>query len=288
MKDDSGSSAVLHEQESSASQMTAAKMLDVIARLPGCAEQAGHAVSAYTQVKVEVANIFKFLLFLWEGIYSDTFLAGLLCERQFEKVLSENGWQKAPAWESLFVRRQRWIFLSVYGDDTKMAGKKQNLEPMRQRLMQQVDLEKPTQVLDQVYLGCTQRDCKLNKKLVDERTQMFESLTSAGTKENMPGSGESSEKIAALFYDMEGLSKKCVERYCDLANRNLEQIHKVYTPCIDDHQFKKKEELQTVGELPNVCSRMFLKCLYLSRIGRPDVRWSVNKLARPVRKWDTR
>ena len=44
VKDDSGSFAVFAEQGSSASQMTAAKVIDVIARLPGCAGQAAHAV----------------------------------------------------------------------------------------------------------------------------------------------------------------------------------------------------------------------------------------------------
>ena len=43
------------EQGSSVSQMTAAKVMDVIARLPGCAGQPANAVSAYTQVKVEEA-----------------------------------------------------------------------------------------------------------------------------------------------------------------------------------------------------------------------------------------
>ena len=55
VKDNSGSYAVFAEQGSSASQMTAAKVLDIISRLPGCAGQAGHAVSAYTQVKMEDA-----------------------------------------------------------------------------------------------------------------------------------------------------------------------------------------------------------------------------------------
>ena len=44
---------VFNEQGSSASQMTAAEIMDVIARLPDCDRQA--AVSAYTQVKVEDA-----------------------------------------------------------------------------------------------------------------------------------------------------------------------------------------------------------------------------------------
>ena len=55
VKDDSGSYAVFTEQRSSASQMTAAKVMDVIARLPGCVGQAADAVSAYTQVKKEDA-----------------------------------------------------------------------------------------------------------------------------------------------------------------------------------------------------------------------------------------
>ena len=60
VKIDSGSCAVFTEQGSSASQMTAAKVMDIISRLPGCAGQAADAVSAYTQVKIEDApKLFK-------------------------------------------------------------------------------------------------------------------------------------------------------------------------------------------------------------------------------------
>ena len=55
VKDDSGSYAVFTEQGSAASQMTAAKVMDVISRLPGRAGQAADAVSAYTQVRMEDA-----------------------------------------------------------------------------------------------------------------------------------------------------------------------------------------------------------------------------------------
>ena len=34
-----------------------------------------------------------------------------------------------------------------------------------------------------------------------------------------------------------------------------------------------------------VCSQMFLKCLYIARIGRLDILWLVNKLARSVTRW---
>ena len=61
VKDDSGSHAEFAEQGSSASQMTAAKVMAVISSLPDCAGQAADAVSAYTQVKMTAApNWFKF------------------------------------------------------------------------------------------------------------------------------------------------------------------------------------------------------------------------------------
>ena len=47
LKDDSGSYAVCTEQASSASQMTAAKIMDIISRLPGCDGQAADEVSVY-------------------------------------------------------------------------------------------------------------------------------------------------------------------------------------------------------------------------------------------------
>ena len=56
VKDGSGSYAVFTEQGSSASQMTAAKVMDIISRLPGCDGQAADAVSAYTKVKMEDAH----------------------------------------------------------------------------------------------------------------------------------------------------------------------------------------------------------------------------------------
>ena len=55
VKDDSGSYGVFTEQGSSASQMTVAKVMDIISRLPCCAGQAADAVCAYTQVKIEDA-----------------------------------------------------------------------------------------------------------------------------------------------------------------------------------------------------------------------------------------
>ena len=84
---------------------------------------------------------------------------------------------------------------------------------------------------------------------------------------------------------MDGHAKKCVERHCGLAKKTPQELYKVITPCLGDHQFKE-EESGSVGELTKVCSQIVLKCLYLAHIGRPDILWSENKLARAVTKLD--
>ena len=195
----------------------------------------------------------------------------------------KHGWD----WECLFVHRQKGLFLSVYVDDIKLAGKKQNLDPMWKVLNKEVDLGEPSSFLDHVYLGCTQRECKISNDIVASYRDMFESRISAGAKENLPtrASGKpDAEAISSGSNDMEGHAKKCVERYCEFANKTTQQSYKVATPCMDDHQVKEEDE--SVGELSTVCSQIVLKCLYGARFGRLDVLWSANKLARAVTKWN--
>ena len=120
------------------------------------------------------------------------------------------------------------------------------------------------------------------KDIVDNYRTMFESRISAGGVEKLPF--PQNLRISSWSYDMAGHAKKCVERYCELANRTTQQLYKVSTPCIDDHRFTE-EELKSVGELSKVCSQIRLRCLYLARIGRPDILWSANKLARSITKW---
>ena len=164
----------------------------------------------------------------------------------------------------------------------KLAGKKQDIDPMWEVLNKEVDLGEPTSFLDHVYLGCTRRQCEISKDIVDNYRTMFESRISAGVTEKLPYS--ENLRISSWSYDMEGHAKKCVERYCELANKTTQQLYKVSTPCIDDYHFKE-EELKYVGELLKVSFQIVLQCLYLARIGRPDILWSVNKHARSIRKW---
>ena len=68
---------------------------------------------------------------------------------------------------------------------------------------------------------------------------------------------------------MEGRAETCVERYCALAWKNVSAFKSAETPCMDYHPFSS-----AVQET------------YLARIGRPDLLWTVNILARSVTKWN--
>ena len=199
--------------------MTAAKVLDLIARLPECDGQAADAVSAYTQVKLEDAprslrnpvsdcvdvwirlprhkwpkswaSVEDPVVFLEGNLYGHP-LAGLLREWQFEKVPLELEWGKVPNWECLFVHRKRSILLGIRGH----GWKKQNMAPMWNKVMKNVDLDEPTSFLDLVYFGCTQRECKSNK-IVEEYRNMFESRISAGATEKLPGREKPHAKTVA-------------------------------------------------------------------------------------------
>ena len=179
-------------------------------------------------------------------------LAGLLWERQFEKTLFTHSWEKVSNWECLFVHREQGLFLSVYVDDIKLAGKKQNLDPMWKVLNKEVDLGEPTSFLDHVYLGCTQRQCEISKDIVDNYRTKFESRISAGATEKLPCSENLC--ISSWSYDMEGHAKKCVERCCELANKTTQQLFQVSTPCIDDHHFKKRR-IQICWRIVKKCAR---------------------------------
>ena len=129
-------------------------------------------------------------------------------------------------------------------------------------LNKEVDLGEPTSFLDHVYLGCTQRQCQISEDIVDNYRTMFESRISAERVEKLPF--PQNLRISSWSCDMAGHAKKCVERYCELANKTTQQLYKVSTPCIDDHDFKE-EEMKSVGELSHVCSQIYSEMLILGK-----------------------
>ena len=156
---------------------------------------------------------------------------------------------------SICSSKTRIILIGKRG--CKMAAKKQNVAPMWKKVMELVDLDEPTSFLGHENLGCTQRE---PNEIDIEYQEMFEPRISAGTTEKSPGCEQPHAKTIAWSYDMEGHAQKCVERYCELANKKTEQLYKVSSLCLDDHHFKK-EELESDGVLSKVCSQIVLMCL---------------------------
>ena len=101
-------------------------------------------------------------------------------ERQFKKILLKDGWEKVSKLGMFIVQHQQGLFLSVYVDDMKLAGKKQNIDPMMKLHNKEVDLWETTSFFDHVYLRCIQRQCEISTYIVDNYRAMFESRISAG------------------------------------------------------------------------------------------------------------
>ena len=140
----------------------------------------------------------------------------------------------------------------------------------------------PASFLDHVYLRRTQRECKPNETIIEQHTKMFESRISAGATENYQGGKNLMHKQLRAPTIRKDMLKTASSDTVNWQTRKWSNCTKF--PCLDDHQFKQ-EELESVGELSEVCSQIVLKCVYLARIGRLDTLWSVNKLARSVTKW---
>ena len=91
-------------------------------------------------------------------------------------------------------------------------------------------------------------------------------------------------KVKGYQYEMCGHSEQCVERYLELTGKDESSLRQVATPCIDDHLIPP-EDFEAKGEVSPVAARIVLKTLFVARMGRPDILWTVNALAREVTKW---
>ena len=89
----------------------------------------------------------------------------------------------------------------MYVDEVELVGMKQNIDPMWEVFMKEVDLGEPTSFLDHVYLGCTQRECQTSNDVVDNKRNMFESKLSARATEMLLYSEKFGANISSWFYE---------------------------------------------------------------------------------------
>ena len=129
---------------------------------------------------------------------------------QDERILSYLKWNHFVLWIH--------SYLCMWMPENRLEGNK-TLIRWGKVLNKEADLGEPTFVRDHVFLGCTQRQCKISKDIVENyRSCVF---------------------LHGLVI-LEGHAKKCVEWFCELARRTIQYLYKVSTPCIDDHHFKEE------------------------------------------------
>ena len=89
----------------------------------------------------------------------------------------------------------------------------------------------------------------------------------------LPAPESQHPKIKAWVYKMRAAAQGCIDRYLELSGLTENSFKEVSTPCIDDH-LVQPEDFQTKGVLASVCSKAVLKCLYMTRIARPEFYWA--------------
>ena len=163
------------EQGSSAPQMTAAKVMDIISRLPGCSRQAADAVSAHTHVKKENASTsFKISKSECPDIWTrppKTKMAKIMVQNRrpsrssrqesvrssFGKTIMEKQFLKVPlkhGWEDVYNGN---VHRSTEQEDysypcmwtiSNWHSRQNTKKPTWKILMEDVDLGAPTSFLD--------------------------------------------------------------------------------------------------------------------------------------------
>ena len=340
VKDEEGFLAVFSEQGASSAHMTQTKFLDAIAHLPGCAGEDADAVGAYHQIMLKEADrllgkgaLPQTWISLpphrqpksWAGIEDPVVplecnlyghpLAGLLWDKGSQERIIGCGFEKIKGWESLYVHREKQIFLGVYVDDFHMAGRAENLAPMWAKLRKTMDIDEAVPFHNNTYLGCTQVDVPVDEKMMQSKRDLIATIMtrkdtlsssmiqSAGElalgdiptltqkkKKNViikakATAAQSKHTAKAWEYQMHGAAEKCVERYLELAEKTHKDLKKFTTPCIDDHQLDPCDGLKR-GEMKEECAKIVLKALYCARMNRTDLLWTVNSLAREVTRWN--
>ena len=176
-------------------------------------------------------------------------------------------------------QRNRKLVLSVYVNDFKMVGRKESVAPMDRSLRKHIDLEHPTPFLNQVYWCCTERVADNDESASAGMKELFRRIITlhAGDGDKpMMNTTTQCDYVEKWKLRHGRTCRTCVEDTMSGPKKSISDLQKMKTPCTDDHQLNP-EEFQIRGDLAPVCAQIVRKCLYLARIGRPDVLLSVNR-----------
>ena len=218
VKDDSGSYAVFTEQGSSALQMTAAKVMDIISRLPGCDGQAADAVSAYTQVKMadapkllKIPNrnvqtcgfvyhdtnrpnhgpVWKTQSFLWSEIFMVILWQDCYGKGNLRKSCWSTGGRRFPNWECLFAPwKKDYSYLCLWMTSNWLERNKVLIRCGKYSTKKSMWANQHHSLIMKIWVALKENARQANILQTITGICSFESRISAGATEKLPFSGK--------------------------------------------------------------------------------------------------
>ena len=266
VKDDSGSFAVFTEQGSSASQMTAARVVDIISRLPGCTGQAADSVSAYTMVKMEDApkllkipksecpdTWIRLPRHKWPKSWSSMEDPVVLLERNLYGHLWQDCYGKGNLRKSFWSTAGRRFLIGNAYSYTVKNGYSYVCMWMAWNWLANV-------FLGSCVLGVYSKDNVKQAKMLWTITEPR--LNQGFAREQLKNyhARKICESLRSLL-TWKVMPRNVWNEFVSWQYKTTQQLYKVSTPCIDDHH-PTEEEFKSVRELSPECFQIVLKCLY--------------------------
>ena len=180
--------------------------------------------------------------------------AGKCWEDHLVGILKQQGWEPIPGMKSCFFNYRAGsklgpVFLCVYVDDFIMSGK--SLKPLWDQLLTQIKFGEAPQPIDR-FLGV--------KHTITKR-----------------------DGVMTCEFDMSDFAKSCVQRYCVLSKRDKDKLPKADTPSFREVPvFADNDE---PGNYASLAPSLLMKPLYLARCARPELSFTIAKLARRITRW---
>ena len=181
------------------------------------------AVGAYTQASLEGEETWitiphEYWPREWKGKYTTPVVklvlnlyghpkAGLYWERHCTKALKSLGWIPVKGWECLFKHPEYKLFLSVYVDDFKMAGKKSSLAPMWEKLQKVLDLDPPVKMDGSTYLGCRQKDIPVDSCIRESMAEWRPIYEWCARHGNIPSNNDNADTTPSMETEARGNSQ---------------------------------------------------------------------------------
>ncbi|MDE0839722.1 MAG: hypothetical protein OSB41_11810, partial [Kiritimatiellae bacterium] len=237
VKDQNYEVAMFQDLSASPATMPASKAADLFGALPGHATEQADAVHAYTQAKLEGTKTYVRLPYeVWPShfhgikdpvcplrlaLYGHV-NSGAYWENHCDARLQLAGFQPIPEWRSGYFHEDLKLFLTVYVDDFKLSGPKENLAAGWALIREKIDTD-PPEAHDRAenserYLGC------LHHKSTETLTWQGRNITD--TIEKIPDPKE----VNVVTHDMEFFWTATCETYRDLTGVDVQEMPAVRTP----------------------------------------------------------